>query len=175
MIHLYTGDGKGKTTAAIGLTVRATGRGKKVIFAQFMKGNDTGELHALKLLEGVRIFRSSENFGFFAQMTGDQKQAITRIHDEILDELLREAEGGQCDMIILDEVTYPIKWGLLNARKLKRLLAYGTGNNHKNLELVMTGRDPEPFLSEAADYITQMKAVRHPYSRGIPAREGIEY
>ena len=154
MIHLYTGDGKGKTTAAVGLAVRAAGSGMSVIFAQF---------------ERVRICRSPRDFGFYGSMSGQDKRELTQIHNGLLDTLLAEAESGTCGMIVLDEITYPVRWGLLDQDKLRRLLQY------KHAELVLTGRDAADFLADAADYITEMRCVRHPYEKCVTARKGIEY
>ena len=89
LIHLYTGEGKGKTTAAVGLAVRAAGAGKRVMFLQFMKGRDTGELHALDQLPGIEILRSKKDFGFYFQMTEEQKEELTRIHNELLEQAAR--------------------------------------------------------------------------------------
>ncbi len=169
MIHLYTGNGKGKTTAAIGLAVRAAGNGMSVIFAQFMKGGDTGELHSLTKLEQVRICRSPRDFGFYGSLSEQDKRELTQIHNELLDTLLSEAESGTCKMMVLDEITYPVKWALLDQDKLRRLL------DCKNAELVFTGRDAADFLLDAADYVTEMRCVRHPYEKGVAARRGIEY
>lgn len=169
MIHLYTGEGKGKTTAAIGLAVRAAGNGFPVIFSQFMKGNDSGELHSLAQLAQVQILRSEKNFGFYKNMSDADKRELTQIHNRMLEELIRAAENDSCKMIVLDEITYPVKWELLDDGKLKKLLAY------RNVELVLTGRDPADFLTEAADYLTEMQCVRHPFEKGVAARRGIEY
>lgn len=182
MIHLYTGDGKGKTTAATGLAVRAAGRGMKVYFAQFMKGGDSGELHVLSKLPQVRILRSRKEFGFYNTLSDKEKRELTEIHNGILEDLIAAAERESCDMIVLDEVTYPMNWGLLDRTKLERLLALGktgekseAGREIRVPELVLTGREPEAFLLECADYVTEMKCVRHPYDKGAAAREGIEY
>jgi cob(I)alamin adenosyltransferase len=169
MIHLYMGDGKGKTTAAIGLAVRAAGCGIPVIFSQFMKGNDTGELHSLEQLAQVKICRSPRNFGFYSAMSDEDKRALTGIHNAMLDSLCEAARAGSCGLIVLDEITYPVKWGLLDTDKLKELLVCS------GPELVLTGRDPADFLREAADYITEMRCVRHPFEKGVKARRGIEY
>ncbi|MCM1567920.1 MAG: cob(I)yrinic acid a,c-diamide adenosyltransferase [Roseburia sp.] len=175
MIHLYTGEGKGKTTAAIGLCIRAAGRGFSVCFSQFMKGNDTGELSVLGSIPNVEILRSSRNFGFYSSMSAADKEELTEVHNCILDRLLEKAAGGNCQMIILDELTYPVKWGLLDSDKLKRLLDFGRKGAPGEIELVLTGRDAADTLWEAADYITEMECVRHPYEKGIPARRGIEF
>lgn len=174
MIHLYTGEGKGKTTAAIGLSVRAAGWNFQVCFAQFMKGNDTGELHVLEKMPNVTILRSEKNFGFYRSMSEADKAELTRIHNRILDELLKIAENEAYHMIVLDELTYPINWGLLNVDKLKRLLALGKERPGGELELVITGREAGTLLKDTADYITEMKCVRHPYEKGIGARKGVE-
>lgn len=170
MIHLYTGDGKGKTTAATGLCVRAAGSGMRIIFSQFMKGNDTGELHALSTIANVRILRSDRQFGFYKTLNDQEKAELTRIHNGLLDEIWEAVQRRECDMVILDEITYPVNWGLLDVSKVERLLWASDAP-----ELVLTGRNPADFLVECADYITEMRAVRHPFEKGIAARKGIEY
>ncbi|MCM1026326.1 MAG: cob(I)yrinic acid a,c-diamide adenosyltransferase [Roseburia sp.] len=175
MVHLYTGEGKGKTTAAIGLCIRAAGRGFSVGFSQFMKGNDTGELSVLGSLPGLEILRSDKNFGFYSRMSDADKLELTGIHNGILDRLLEKAGSGAYQMIILDELTYPVKWGLLDQDRLKRLLGFGRRGTSGEIELVITGRDASDDLWNRADYITEMKCVRHPYQKGISARRGIEY
>lgn len=172
MIQLYTGEGKGKTTAAVGQAVRAAGSGLSVIFAQFMKGNDTGELHSLSQIKGIEILRSSKQFGFYNTLNAVQREEMKKIHNEILDELLQAAVEKRVFMIVLDEITYPVKWELLDNEKLRSLITYAQENT---LEIVMTGRNPAAFMEEAADYITEMNCLRHPYQLGVTARKGIEY
>lgn len=195
MIQLYTGDGKGKTTAAVGLAVRAAGCGLRVIFSQFMKGNDTGELHVLERLSQVTILRSPKEFGFYRTLGDEEKAELARIHDDILDRILETIQRQDCDVVILDEITYPVNWGLVSAEKLKKLLLLtgkpeeesgaSTGVSDGSFavrkaddglpELILTGRGAADFIIERADYITEMKAVRHPFEKGIGARKGIEY
>jgi len=175
MIHLYTGDGKGKTTAAAGQAVRAAGDGYKVIFSQFMKGNDTGEINALGQLENVEIIRSSRNFGFYSTLSDEEKSRLTAVHNDILDRLTESAEKNDVFMIVMDEVTYPVNWGLLDVEKLKKLLALAGEKARNAPELILTGRSAADFIVNAADYITEMKCIRHPYEKGITARHGIEY
>lgn len=175
MIHLYTGEGKGKTTAALGLALRAAGRDFRVVFAQFMKGNDTGELYSLAKLSNVEICRSPRNFGFFSSMSEEDKRELTLIHNRMLDRLLDLAGSGQVQMIVLDEITYPVNWSLVDSDKLKKLLDLGHGTGSNSIEIVLTGRNPAPFLTEASDYVTEMKCIRHPYGQGVPARRGIEF
>lgn len=181
MIQIYCGDGKGKTTAAAGLALRAAGSGMKVIFSQFMKGNDTGELHSLRQIKNIEIVRSNKQFGFYNTLTEQQKQELTQIHNEILDRLLKATEDECCDMIILDEITYPVSFHLIDEEKLRELLLHGhgeklsAGSHVKETEIILTGRNPADFMTDRADYITEMHAVRHPFEKGIAARKGIEY
>ena len=174
LIHLYTGEGKGKTTAAVGLAVRAAGAGKRVIFLQFMKGRDTGELHALDKLPGIEILRSKKDFGFYFQMTEEQKKELTEIHNGLLKRALERTLSGEADVIVLDEVTYPINWKLLDETLLRRLLSREDDKPYFP-EIVCTGREPQEWLVNCADYVTRMECVKHPFDRGIGAREGIEY
>ena len=170
-IHVYTGEGKGKTTAAVGLAVRAAGAGKKVVFAQFMKSSDTSELHALCLIPQIRIIRSETDLGWLDLEDEKKKSAFTKVHDQILEQVIQCIKQRECDILILDEITYPYNYGLIDKNMLKELIQ----NKPQNLELVLTGRNADSFFMEHADYITEMKCVRHPYETGIGARRGIEY
>lgn len=186
MIQLYTGNGKGKTTAAVGAAMRAVGSGRTVVFAQFMKGNDSGELHSLEKIPGIEICRSRKEFGFYRTLSEAEKEQLRAEHNRILDILWEAAakpqaadifapgapDRGRVGMVILDEITYPVNWGLVDCDKLKKLLEFG---KTEELEIILTGRNAASFLQDAADYITEMTAVRHPYEKGIAARKGIEY
>ena len=171
LIHLYTGDGKGKTTAAIGLAVRAAGAGMKVVFAQFMKGRDTSELNSLSGIEGIAIVRNNTDLGWFKKDNAEQIKEYTRVHNDILDEIETLIMNSQCDVLILDEVTYPYNYGIIDKERLEALIEDGT----ENIEVVLTGRDAPDFMSEHADYITNMQKIKHPYDQGISARIGIEF
>lgn len=171
LIHVYCGDGKGKTTAAIGLSVRAAGSGKKVLFVQFMKGGETGELEILRKLSRIEVLRSEKQFPFYKQMSEAQKEELTQIHNRILETVRERIEAGACDLLIMDELTYPYEWELLDKEKVKAIFARRTDRP----EIVCTGRNPAAFFTEQADYITEMKCLRHPYEKGIAARKGIEF
>lgn len=170
MIHFYTGSGKGKTTAAVGQAVRGAGSGMQVIFAQFMKGSVSSEFNILSKIENMQIYRSDRDFGRYESMSEEDKEQLKQIHNRILDLLLEAAQAQNCQMMILDEITYPIHWKLLDEDKLRQLLKYGA-----EVELIFTGRDPVDFIVESADYITNMGIVSHPAQRGAGARKGIEY
>lgn len=171
MIHLYTGEGKGKTTAAVGLAVRAAGNGKRVCFGQFMKGNVTGEVTLLSVMEGIQICRLPKNFGFANQMSREEKAEITAIHTQMLKKMAGLAKDGLIDVLVMDELTYVYTYELIDTSMLTDFLR----NKPDKLEIVITGRNPIPLLYEVADYITDMQCVRHPYEKGIAAREGIEF
>ena len=108
-------------------------------------------------------------------MSESDKEELTEIHNRILDKILELAESGNCQLVILDEITYPLNWGLLDMEKLKRLLTFGKQEADKEIELVLTGRSAQVFLSDMADYVTEMECVSHPYEKGIGARKGIEF
>lgn len=171
LIHVYCGDGKGKTTAAAGLALRASGCGKDVIFAQFMKGNDSGETAAMKGIERICILSNSKNYGFYHQMSGRDKEEVKREHNAILDRALQSIKKGECDILILDEITYPYRLNLVDKAVVEKLVR----EKPSHLELVLTGRDPDKLFLEYADYVTEMKCIRHPYEKGVAARRGIEY
>ena len=180
MIHLYSGDGRGKTSIAIGTAVRMAGAGKKVIFAQFMKGNESSEINVLKGISGVEICRVPETFPFYKQMSGEEKEQITKYHNEILMYVLKqiecrrkmEKETKEPDLlIVLDEITYPVRWGLVDGTLVTRLLL----NLPENVELVMTGRNPSDEMVNASDYWSELSMKRHPYEKGILSRRGVEF
>ena len=169
LIHLYYGDGKGKTTAAIGLTIRAAGAKQKVCFVQFMKGGETSELAILDKMEEITVLRSSKEFPFYQQMSEDEKKELTLIHDAILEQIINNC--SQIDLLVLDEITYPYTWNLVSKQKLEKLFEYCKNQ----VEIVCTGRNPDAYFVEQADYITEMKFIRHPFEKGVSARKGIEY
>jgi len=170
LVHLYTGDGKGKTTAAIGLAVRAAGTGKKVVFTQFMKGRETGELNTLSKIDNIEIIRNDKDLGWYKRGDAQQAKAFSELHNKTLDRIEELIEKNECDVVILDEITYPYNYDLIDKDRLEKLIL----DKPKYLEIVLTGRNADVFFSDNADYITEMKKIRHPYDKGISAREGIE-
>lgn len=177
LIHLYIGNGKGKTTAAVGLSVRAVGRDKQVLFAQFLKSSFTGELRSLERL-GVRVIRSTLALGFTHQMNeetkarcrAEQGQILGRIQEALYGET-RGAGTEEPDLVVLDEVLDAVNTGMLDEGDLRSLVE----TKPSALELVLTGRNPPAWLLDAADYVSEIKKVKHPYDRGIPARIGVEH
>lgn len=171
LIHLYCGDGKGKTTAAMGLILRALGRQKRVLLVQLMKSQETGELLILNKLENLKILRGKSGVGFSFSMTSEQKDETRKICDNNLKIARDEMICGNCDMLVIDEAAGAIARELACEDIFRQILEC----RPKNVELVFTGRKMPRFLIDAADYITEMNAIKHPYSKGICAREGIEF
>ena len=171
MLHVYYGDGKGKTTAAIGLAVRALGCGQTVCLVQFLKGRGTGEVVFLEKTPGITILRGKTAACFTFQMNEAQKAECAVRQAEIFAEGMAMARQGRCDLLILDEVLDAARLGFLPEDSLRKL----TGEAAPAAEVVVTGRGPAPWLLEAADYVTHMVKEKHPYDRGIAARRGVEY
>ncbi len=170
MIHLYTGDGKGKSTAACGLCLRMVGSGEEAALIQFLKSGTSSELDPLKKQPGMRVFSLEKPYDFFYNLTNPQKEQLKRETEaELLlaEELLR---SGQVSLLVLDEVVDAVNLELLQLQELCTLL-----RTAGNVEVVLTGHQPPEELLELADYYTDFKAVKHPYERGITARRGIEY
>lgn len=170
MIHLYCGDGKGKTTAAFGLALRAAGRGMPVTVAQFLKGEDSGERPALAHVPGVTLLPLPRQVKFVFAMDEDERAAESvRCRALLARAEALAAEGA--GLVVLDECCAAVSAGLLPLAEVTAFLdRYG-----RTHELVLTGRDPDPALVERADYITEMKKVRHPYDAGVRARRGVEW
>ena len=172
LTHFYYGDGKGKTTAALGLALRASGCGKSVVIVQFLKDWSCGELDALKHLPNVTVFRGKSSGGtFFYEMTDEEKATTKAIHDLNLKKALELEKRGQCDMLILDEAFDAYNLGILDALLFESLIE----NKPERLELVVTGHNPEARFLEWSDYVTEMVKHKHPYDKGIAARKGIEF
>lgn len=169
MIHVYCGDGKGKTTAALGLILRHIGAGGKPVLAQFLKSAPTGELAALERL-GVPVYRNDLPHGFFPNMSEETKAKVCALHNHTLAEVTRLARTNECSLLVLDELNAALSLELIDRKAVFSLL-----DHHGEAEIVITGRDPCAELLERADYVTEMMLVKHPYERGILARKGIEY
>lgn len=170
LIHIYCGDGKGKTTAAVGLAVRCAGRGNKVLLVQFLKSRDSGELYSLAKLPDIEVMRGKESKKFTFQMNEEEKHALLIEHNKMFQQVLAKIKNGGYSLLILDEVI-----GALNAKvfEMPKLIEF-LRHKPENLEVVLTGRNPAPELVEIADYVSEMRKVKHPMDKGIMAREGIE-
>ena len=170
LVHIYTGDGKGKTTAAIGLGIRAVGSGMKVLMVQFCKGTKSAEENSIeKLKPNFELQKNKLCDKFVWQLTPIEKQALRESTFQLFEYAMQHAQSK--DMIILDEIMAAITTELIDLKNISDFIK----NKPSYLELVLTGRNAPSELVELADYVSEIKAVKHPMSLGIQAREGIEF
>ena len=169
LIHIYCGDGKGKTTAAVGLAVRAAGAGKKVVFTQFFKDGSSSEIKVLQNVENIRTLHCKTVRGFWKRMTDEQKAKVCADHTGFFAEITQLARNA--DLLILDEIISACNHSTVAETAVTVFLR----QKPENLEVVLTGRNPSEHLLRLADYVTQMQKIKHPYDRGIAARKGIEF
>jgi cob(I)alamin adenosyltransferase len=167
-IHIYTGDGKGKTTAAIGLAVRAAGSGIPSIIIQFMKGQHSGERESLqKLNDLIKI----ENFGSEKFITSDVNLVEhKKIAENGFSKVMDIIASGFSGVLVLDEIINAVNFKLIEESELIKLME----TKPDNIELVLTGRDVNENIISKADLVTEMKCIKHYYNEGIKARTGIE-
>jgi cob(I)alamin adenosyltransferase len=168
LILIFTGDGKGKTTAALGTALRAVGQGMKVLMIQFMKKNGVyGEEIALKRLRDMQILQFGAGFHF----EGEDKQPHIDKAQEGWNFAKNAITSGRYDMIILDEINYAIHYGFLEVGEVVSFLK----NKPESLHIILTGRNANPQLLDIADLVTEMKEIKHHYKSGTRAQKGIEY
>lgn len=171
MIHIYSGTGKGKTSAAGGLAVRAAGAGMKVTFCQFLKDGNSSEIAVLAAVDGISVRCCKECSKFTFEMNEAEKRAVIREHDLMLAQARELIENGRTDVLILDEFLDAYNMEFFDRSAAEELVR----NCPDSVELVLTGRDPAAVFREAADYHSEIMSVRHPYDRGVQARKGIEF
>lgn len=167
LIHIYCGDGKGKTSAAVGLCVRASGRGKKCLWTSFLKDYDSGEFMEQP---PFTLYRGEPVRQFVFTMTEEQKQATAKEHTDRLKAVFQKASDEGYDLLVLDESIASCNLDLISTELLLQLLR----EKPVHLEVVLTGRDPKAELVELAHYVSEIHPIKHPYDAGIPSREGIE-
>lgn len=165
MLHLYWGDGKGKTTTAMGLALRALGHGRKVAIVQFLKDGTSGEIEPLRRLGAVVYACPNAKFTW---LMNEEEKAAARCNGTAA---LRQALEQPCDLLVLDEACAAYENNLVDRDLLRKAAARADAG----LEVVLTGRNPADWMQDAANYSTQMRACQHPYTKGVPAREGVEY
>ncbi|WP_291653466.1 cob(I)yrinic acid a,c-diamide adenosyltransferase [Clostridium sp.] len=172
LIHIYCGNGKGKTTAAMGLGVRAAGRGYKVLLTQFLKDNESGELKSIeKLNDNFHVLFGEPMKKFFKYLSDEDKLAVIKEHRERFEKVTQKAVKEKYDLLIMDEIMASLTYGVLELDKVVGFLK----NKPENLEVVLTGRNPDETLIEIADYVSEINPIKHPFvDKKIPARIGIE-
>ena len=173
LIMVHTGDGKGKTTAALGLALRAWGSGLRVMILQFIKGGwKYGELEAIAKLGEIngRIEIRPMGLGLMSKSEAEKQQHIEAAHKAML-EAEKIITSGEYDLVILDEINYAVKFGLIEIDDVLDLLDKKPAQEH----ILLTGRDAQPKLIDRADLVTEMKLIKHPFQKGIKAQRGIEF
>jgi len=169
-IHVYTGDGSGKTKASLGLALRAVGRGLKVVMIQFMKGQETGERLVQKKLEpNFKIY----NFGQdkFIKKDGSNRKKDKEQARKALNFAEKVVLSEDIDILILDEINVAVDFKLITEDEVLKFL----NKKPEGIEIILTGRNASQKIIEKADLVTEMKKVKHYYDKGLQAREGIEY
>ncbi|HHT43995.1 MAG TPA: cob(I)yrinic acid a,c-diamide adenosyltransferase [Fastidiosipila sp.] len=171
-VHLYSGDGKGKTSAAVGLALRAKGHGFRVWFVQFLKSGQSSELKRMETL-GIHVISGQSIDKFSIAMSAEEKEAVRKENNERLAYVRNMADAGEIDLLVLDEaIGTAFGAGLLDVDQLMDFVEH----KPEALELVLTGRDPSKKLADLVDYHSEIRMVRHPYvTKGLTSRPGIEY
>lgn len=175
MVQIYCGDGKGKTTAAVGLAVRAAGHGIPVVFAQFLKNNDSGEMNVLCKPElNIHLLQDMPCEGFYYQMDETQKQqtrdACQRLFQKAGQMCTELGKTGKV-MLVLDEILHACNLNLIDEEQLLFFLA----SIKESMEVILTGQNPTESLLAMAEYVSEVRKIKHPYDGGVPARCGIEW
>lgn len=169
MVQIYYGDGKGKTTAAMGSAVRAAGAGLKVLIVQFLKDGSSSERQVLQHIDNITMLPCPKHIKFTNSMTAEEKQQAMAQMKELFAQT--KAATSNYDMVIADEVFSLVDTEFIEPIEIASLV-YGTP---KSCELILTGHSVSDSMLKLADYVSQIKKVRHPYDNGINARKGIEY
>ena len=166
-VHIYTGNGKGKTTAALGLSIRAAGAGLKVFIAQFIKNGDYSEIKALKRYSD---FITVEQFGLGCFIRGKPTPEDIEAARKGIEKIKSIVSSGNYKMVILDEANVAVKLGLFSVEDLLYIIA----DKPEEVEIVITGRNADQRLIEKSDLVTEMKEIKHYFQKGVKARVGIE-
>ncbi len=172
LLIVYTGPGKGKTTCALGTAFRAVGQGLRVLMVQFIKGSwHYGELDAAKMLGDDKFEIRPMGRGFVKVGKAETDPEDVRLCQEAWEFGLRQMESRKYDLVVLDEINYVISYGMLEAEKVVEAL----GQRPERVHVICTGRNAHPKLVELADLVTEMREIKHPYTKGILAQRGIDY
>lgn len=170
MIQIYTGDGKGKTTAAVGISIRCAGSGGKVLFCQFLKDGTSSECSILKTVLGMVCMLPKQSFGFTFQMDRKIRQEAGQYYRSYWRGIVKEMEENSYDMLVLDELISAYNTDMVDTKEVLAFL----DQKREETEIILTGREPKEELLKRADYITNMEKIRHPFDLGVSARIGIE-
>lgn len=170
LIHIYCGDGKGKTTTSVGLSIRALGNGYNVIFVQFLKSRNSSEIKVLKILDNITVFRPSIPQKFSHLLNENEKAEIRKDNNLLFQKVIKLVKNEKT-LLVFDEIIGAIEKNLIDEEIVVDFLK----QKPAALEVVLTGRNPTPELVSIADYVSEIKKIKHPFDNGVCAREGIEY
>ena len=170
MIQTYFGNGKGKTTAAVGSTVRCAGCRNKVLFVQFLKNNDSAEFYVLNEIKGIDVLCSDEHYELYDNRNKDRTPALTKAYNKLLFEDTK-SKADNYQMIILDGILDAVEYGYISEDNLLELLAELKAHS----EIILTGHNLTEKIADESDYISEIKEISHPYTKGVSPREGIEF
>jgi len=171
-VQIYTGNGKGKTTAAVGLATRAAGNGYNVFMVQFLKGSKTGEIEAAKKMAPFfNIFRFEKKRGFFWTLNSEEKSELKVEVQKAYEFCMEALQEQKCDILIMDEVMGALNNELISEKQLLELI----DRKPDNIELILTGRDAPTAVIDKANLVTEMKDIKHYFKEGVQSREGIEF
>jgi len=171
LVQIYTGHGKGKTTAAAGLAMRAAGRGLTVVFIQFLKNDPSGEIMLIeKSIPEIKVMRFNSQNKFIWNMNDEERELLRSETCEGFAGAMNAAGNGSCDILILDEIFGACRNGFITEDEILNLIKI----KRAGIEIVLTGRDAPEKIINAADLVTEMKNIKHPFDAGIKARRGIE-
>lgn len=171
LIHIYTGDGKGKTTAGVGLSVRAAGAGLKVLYTQFLKDGSSSELAPLSKIDGIDLFLATKSFGFIKYMSEKDLIEAKKYYNAYLKEIIEKVNRNEYGLVVIDEFMAAYNYDMIDKKTAYEFLK----NKKADLEIVLTGRDVASEIKELCDYVSEIQKIKHPFDKGIVAREGIEY
>lgn len=171
LIHIYCGDGKGKTSAATGLAVRAAGCGHRVLFSRFLKNEHSGELKVLDMVPGIEVIHLEKSYGFYQTLSEKERGEVRDMCRGLWKRILNDISENRYDVLVIDEFMAAYNYDLIPQEEAFCFLE----QKPENLEIVLTGRNPDERLVELADYVSEIRKIKHPFDRGIRARRGIEY
>lgn len=171
LIHLYCGNGKGKTSLAMGTALRCAGNGEHVLIAQFLKTNNSGEIKSIVKVPGITFIPNDKTFGFTWDLTEEEKQEEIEYIKNRFDMIMNEINTNRYGMLVLDEIIDACEVKMLPKEQLITFLK----SKPKELEVVMTGHNPDEDIISLASYYSNIEKVKHPYDDGVEARKGIEF
>lgn len=171
LVHIYTGNGKGKTTACVGLALRMAGSGGKVLYSFMQKGVKSSEIKPLESLENIDVFQVCKIKKFLPFLNDDEKAEYKKQHKEGMEKLIQLASQGTYDMIVIDEAIGAVNEKILDIKDILKLIE----NKSQGCEIVLSGRNASKQIIDVVDYVSEVQLIKHPYEKGIKARKGIEY